>query len=87
MEKTQQKWIDRKKRYDNPEIVSSEIYLGMFRLNVHKHIDYPKNIWLASCYPDIFKCRELKNKDLEKAKPEAVEILKTILKDALKALN
>jgi hypothetical protein len=76
------KWKDKKKKFDNPEIDSSEIKLGLFRLFVHRHIHYPPDTWLASC-GYLFSQIELASKDLEQAKIQAVAKVHVILEDAL----
>jgi len=63
-----------------------ETQLGRFRLCVHRHIHYPDNVWLASCDGVLNKC-ELVARDIEVAKVEAVEMLRAILTNALKAMG
>ena len=63
-----------------------ETQLGRFRLVVHRHIHYPANVWLASC-ESVLNKRELASRDIEDAKSEAVEMLRVILTNALKAMG
>lgn len=77
-------WKDKIKRGTEDEVESSEMHVGRFRITVHRHIAYPKDVWLASC-TDLFSQRELPHKDLEHAKSAAVAKVKSIL-DALPPL-
>ena len=72
---------------DRSEPKSWEAQIGMFRLIVHRYIHYPPDAWLASCRADVFQKLELKSKDIDEAKREAVEKLKVICADALKAIG
>ena len=45
-------------------------------VSVHGHIDYPKDTWLVSCYPLGISKVGLNNKELEKAKIEALYFIK-----------
>ena len=77
------KWKDNKRGWGEDAIIKgSEIRFGWFKLSVHRHIDYPKDKWLASC-AYIFNCRELASKDLRQAKAQAKAALQCILQDAL----
>lgn len=76
------KWKDKIKSWNPKVIKSSEVDFGRFRLCIHRHINYPKDTWLASC-AYLFSCRELASTDLAKAKCQAKACLQTILKDAL----
>lgn len=62
-----------------------ETRCGKFRLIVH-HYHGCGDTWFASCHR-IFEQHELKSKDIEDAKVEAVELLKKILTEALESLN
>jgi hypothetical protein len=42
------------------------------RLSIHRHIHYPKDQWLFSCNLLGIDNAELKSKDLEEAKQEAI---------------
>ena len=77
------KWKDRKRKASSDEIKESEIYLGRFRLTVHRHIDYPTDVWLASC-TNIFSQLELASADLGEAKCQATAKVQVILEDAIK---
>ena len=76
------KWEDKKKRYDDPTIVSSTARVGMFRLSVHHHIYFPDDVWVATCY-GMFEKVELKSKDLEEAKCQAVAKMQVVLEEAI----
>jgi len=65
------KWKDKEKKYDNPEVVSSELKFGDFRLSIHRHIDYKKDKWLASS--QFFSCRQMDSTDIEQKKKKIVE--------------
>ena len=78
------KWKDRSTGYTNPEIKSSEIELGKFRLRVHRHIACSPDKWLATCHPGLFDTIMLESKELSKAKLQAISKVKTLLDDAIK---
>lgn len=59
--------------------------MGEFRLTVHGHIHFPKDMWLASC-PGLFDTDELASKDLNAAKCQATVKLQVILEQAIKDL-
>ncbi len=63
-----------------------ESRFGKFRLVVHRHIHYPKDMWLASCYPNVFSQLELASKDIEGAKCQAKAMLQAILEKAVAEL-
>ena len=77
-----QKWKDRKKSYYSPEIESSTATFGRFRLDVHRHITHPPDVWLASC-GNLFNQIEMASKDLSQAKIQAKAKLQVILEDAV----
>ena len=80
------KWKDFGKLVDGDiDIRSSEIRFGEFNLIVHRHIHYPKDMWLASC-AYIFDQVELYSKNLDEAKTQAKAKLQVILQDALDEL-
>jgi hypothetical protein len=62
--------------------VGSSAKCGRFRLDVHRHIHYPADVWLASC-GYLFSQKVLKSKSFELAKYEAAIELKLILTEAL----
>lgn len=76
-------WKDEKKRYGSDEISSSKRKLGRFKLSIHRHIDYPPDAWLATCY-GVFDRVELKPKDLTLAKGQATAMVQVVLEDAIK---
>jgi hypothetical protein len=68
--------------------------LKSIRITVHRNIHYPKDQWLLSCHRLKIDNFELKNKDIEKAKDEALtEILNVVhymyceLKDAINGVE
>jgi hypothetical protein len=79
-------WNDRKKRFDDDEIVSSDTKAGIFRLSIHRHINFEPDVWLCSC-AHLFSQVTLKSKDLQGAKAEAIANLKLIFDVALSDLN
>ena len=80
-------WKDKTKRFSADEIGSSEIRLGTCRITVHRHIDYPPDVWLASCHPGLFSQIELASKDLGEAKCQAKAKLQVMLEAALKDIR
>jgi hypothetical protein len=77
------KWSDVSSRRDG---AVWEAKCGVFWLQVHRHIHYPPDVWLASCR-ELFQCIELKSRDLGKAKIEAKRKLVALLEKALQELN
>lgn len=73
-------WID---RVENGEVKRSAVKVGEFELVIHRHRDWPADMWLASCGLDLFWCRPLGAKKLSNAKHEAVIVLRIILETAL----
>ena len=59
-----------------------KLNLGDLNLLVHRHRDYPADMWLATCY-GAFEHRQLKAKDIEAAQREAVKILREWLNNAI----
>jgi len=53
-----------------------EIRFGQFRLVVHRHFHYPKEQWLATCYPDVFRQYPLPSLDLAIAQEQAITLLR-----------
>lgn len=80
-------WKDKKGRYDDPKIMSSETRIGCFRLMVHRHIHYPPDVWLFSCSHLPLDQVELSSKSLDEAKVQAVAEVKTILETALRSIT
>ncbi len=66
---------------------SWSLKVGIFDLIVHHHIYYEPSQWLASCSPYVFDNRELKSKDIKKAKAEALKLLKGLLNEAIEELS
>jgi len=80
------KWKDKKKSWQDSEIVSSEVKFGRFKLAVHRHINYPPDVWLASAY-DLFSQAEMDSKNLDEAKFQAKEKVKEIIAKAMRELE
>ena len=76
------KWTDKVKDYKDKEIISSETKIGKFRLSIHRHISCEPDVWLASSY-DLFGTIEMKSKNLDFAKSQAVAKAQIILESAL----
>src|SRR5262249_30908116 len=55
------------------------------RIEVHHHIDHPKELWFCSCGP-LFDKRELRNRGLEDAKVEAIRMVGKELRGMLSEL-
>jgi len=53
---------------------------------VHRHIDFPEDVWLLSCSPFFIK-HQLKNRNINKAKREALRKVKKELKLAINAFK
>jgi hypothetical protein len=79
-------WSDKRKSWDDDTITSSEARFGGYRLTVHRHIDYPPDVWLASCTIFFNKC-VMQSKDLDGAKKEAMDKLRKMLKKTIEDLN
>ena len=63
-----------------------EFRAGRLRIVVTRHIHFPKDVWVASAEP-FFKLIELKNKDSEAARVEALMLLRSHLDESRAALN
>lgn len=50
-------------------------------ISVHRHIHYPKDMWLLTCEP-FFDKYELPNKDIEDAKKLALDLVAVKLRNA-----
>jgi hypothetical protein len=72
------KWKD-KRRGD--ETIESTLVVGPFKLSVHRHIDRPKDVWLASCY-GLMNNIKLAHPNLQTCKTEAQFRLQGILSRA-----
>lgn len=62
---------------------SWKLQLGQFRLDVHHHIHHEPDVWLVSCYPELFCLAKLASKDVDEAKCQAVAKLQVVLQEAL----
>ena len=60
----------------------SEIRFGGFRLSIHHHIDFLPSIWFASS-TGLFERYQLRHKDINEAKKEAIILFRDVLIDAL----
>lgn len=58
---------------------------GDFRVIVTRYVGYPPDQWLMTCRP-FFELEELKSKDAEEAKREAIDRVRARLQDALRVL-
>lgn len=56
------------------------------RVTVHRHRHYDPDVWLLSCHP-FFDCKVLNNKELEEAKAEAIELVRSRLLLMLNSLG
>lgn len=59
---------------------------GYLNISVHRHIDFPKDVWLLTCHSFFIK-HQLKNKNINKAKREALRKVKKELKLAINAFR
>jgi hypothetical protein len=57
------------------------------RISVHQHIAYPKDAWLLTCRNAPFDCHQLKAKDIDAAKREAVSLVRKWLRSMLDELK
>ena len=80
------KWKDRGSRINLTEPGSSELRLAHFRLSIHRHIDYPKDVWFMSCH-GLFSMAPARSKRLARVKVEAVAKVGRMLCDALTELE
>lgn len=54
---------------------------------VHRHVHYPKNVWLLTC-PDLnLDCIELKNRDPREAQQEALHYVVNLLEEDLRLVR
>lgn len=59
----------------------------MLRIGVHRHIHHDPDVWILTCYEVGIREHELKEKDLEKAKGEALEFVRAWLARVLRSLT
>ena len=64
-----------------------EIKFGQFRLVVHRHFHYPKEQWLATCYPDVFRQYPLSSLDLAIAQEQAITLLRRELATTIVSID
>lgn len=74
-------------RDDNDRISSIwKLKIGKISIVVHRHIHFSKDAWLLSC--DLFYNNyELRNKDIRRAKREAIRMIKADLAFSLSQLE
>ena len=69
---------------------SFDMYIHNLRISVHRHIHHPPDVWLVSITPGSLS-HELKSKDIEAAKAEALNFclgwLNPIVAGVVDALN
>jgi hypothetical protein len=56
---------------------------GRVQIVVHRHIHFPPDAWLLSCAALRIDNRQLKSKDVDEAKQEAVRIVRELLEEAI----
>lgn len=56
-------------------------------ITVHRHIRYSADTWLLTCRPPLFDDHVLKAGDIEKAKSEALQLVREDLRRALQAID
>lgn len=56
---------------------------GRIRIDVHRHIHYPPDVWLLSCDALRIDNNELPSRDIEDAKCEAVAVVRGLLEAAI----
>jgi len=64
-----------------------EIKFGKFRIVVHRHTHYPKEQWLATCYPDVFRQYPLPSLDLAIAQEQAITLLRRELATTIVSID
>jgi len=65
---------------------SWRLKVGDFYILIHRHIHYPKDMWLLSSEP-FFDKYEMPNKDIDECKMLAVDLVKTKLLQSLSHLQ
>jgi hypothetical protein len=56
-------------------------------LSIHRHMEYPADVWLLSAWEIGMEKIELKSKDIEAAQAEAEKIVRNRLRRILKELT
>ena len=64
----------------NPRVWTANV--GRLKMTVHRHIHYPKNVWLLSCDP-LFDCHQLESPEELMAKRQSAELIAGQLHKAL----
>ena len=70
----------------NKKPISFQMVQNNVRIVVTRHIHFPPDVWVASCNP-WFSLLELKNKNIEDAKKEAIEIVVANLQKTIDSLT
>lgn len=63
-----------------------ELPLGWVTAVVHRHVHYPTDAWLLTCEPLGFKGYVLLATDIDKAKAEAIGLVRSRLQRCIDAL-
>jgi len=63
-----------------------EMRTGLFRICVHRHVNYSPNIWLLTCEPFFYR-KELPRKDIARAKTYAVALVMRKLLETFRKLE
>lgn len=53
-----------------------ELSISSLGIRVHRHIDYPKHVWLLTCHEISINRYQLKSSESGNAQKEALEIVK-----------
>lgn len=75
-------WEDTSTHSRNDKVREPNSYswkLNKLKVSIHRHIHYPKDQWLCSCYLLNLDKVELMNKDTEKAQNEALNLVRNTL--------
>lgn len=63
-----------------------KLWLGWITAEVHRHVYYPTDTWLLTCETLDFKGYVLLNTDIDKAKAEAIGLVRSRLQRCIDAL-
>jgi hypothetical protein len=61
--------------------------VGLFRVTVHHHMHYEPDAWLLSTVPDLFERQELGSTEIEKAKAQALALVRTACQLTIEAID
>jgi len=64
-----------------PKTWASQI--GKFRIIVSRHIHHQPDVWVLTCHPDMFSHVEAASKDIDKAKIQAIEMLRVVCENTV----